>query len=70
MSLGILLATDALALDEYLATESSDALLNIYAELTSNFIIKKPNYLKNFIGSFTKALRVYLYQIKTIIPKL
>lgn len=61
---------DAVALDEYLATESSDALLNIYAELTSNFIIKKPNYLKNFIGSFTKALRGYLYQIKTIIPKL
>lgn len=64
---------DRVALDEYLATESSDALLNIYAEVNSNFIIKKPNYLqnlKNFIGSFTTALCGYLYQIKTIIPKL
>lgn len=61
---------DRVALDEYLATESSDALLNIYTELTSNFIIKKPNYLQNFIGLCTTALRGYLYQIKTIIPKL
>ncbi len=63
---------DVAALDEYLATESSGALLDVYAELTTKFIIKKSTYfqtLKNFTASFN-ALRGYLYQIMIFMPKL
>lgn len=61
------------ALDEYLATESSEALLDMYAELTTKFIIKKPTYfqtLKNFIESFKVMLSGYLYQIMVFMHKL
>lgn len=64
---------DVAALDEYLATESSGALLDIYAELTTKFIIKKSTYfqtLKNFTASCKAALRGYLYQIMVFMPKL
>ena len=42
---------DVMALDEYLATQSPDNLLNIYNELTTSLIVKQPNYLKNLFRS-------------------
>lgn len=54
---------DVMALDEYLATQSPDNLLNIYNELTTSLIVKQPNYLKNLFRSGKESLFRCLYKI-------